>query len=174
MLKLSCETQWEEKIMELMKRCWHTQIETPVKEFDKPFLMAVEDVFTISGRGTVATGGVERGRLNLNERSWNRWSKTCKKTVVTGMEMFRKNLKEVSRFGDAGLFSLWCWKIRVSNVVKFWNQVQLFLTQNSKAQIYVLTKDKGGRHTPFFKNYKPQFYFRTTDVTGGVEFETGR
>ncbi|BAW18571.1 translation elongation factor Tu [Mycoplasmopsis bovigenitalium] len=170
---LAGEAQWEEKIMELMNAV-DTWIETPIKEFDKPFLMAVEDVFTISGRGTVATGRVERGRLNLNEEVEIVGLKQTKKTVVTGMEMFRKNLKEVQAGDNAGLLLRGVERSAIERGQVLAKPGSIVPHTEFQAQIYVLTKDEGGRHTPFFKNYKPQFYFRTTDVTGGVEFEAGR
>ncbi len=171
---LQGKPEYEENILELMNAV-DTWIETPVKDFEKPFLMAVEDVFTISGRGTVATGRVERGRLSLNEEVEIVGLKPTKKTVVTGIEMFRKNLKEAQAWWQRRSITSWCWKISLLNVDKFLlNQVLLFLMLNSKQSIYALTKEEGGRHTPFFVNYKPQFYFRTTDVTGGLEFEKGR
>ncbi|AIA29566.1 elongation factor tu [Mycoplasmopsis californica HAZ160_1] len=170
---LAGEPQWEEKIMELMNAV-DTWIETPVKEFDKPFLMAVEDVFTISGRGTVATGRVERGKLNLNEEVEIVGLKATKKTVVTGMEMFRKNLKEVQAGDNAGLLLRGIERSAIERGQVLAKPGSIVPHTEFSAQIYVLTKDEGGRHTPFFKNYKPQFYFRTTDVTGGVEFEAGR
>ncbi|MCS4536801.1 MULTISPECIES: elongation factor Tu [unclassified Mycoplasma] len=165
--------EYEEKIMELMNAV-DSWIETPVKEFDKPFLMAVEDVFTISGRGTVATGRVERGRLNLNEEVEIVGLRPTKKTVVTGMEMFRKNLKEVQAGDNAGLLLRGVERTAIERGQVLAKPGSIVPHTEFTAQIYVLTKDEGGRHTPFFKNYKPQFYFRTTDVTGGIEFEAGR
>ncbi|WP_029512648.1 elongation factor Tu [Mycoplasmopsis iners] len=173
--KLASEgnAEYEAKIMELMDAV-DTYIETPVKEFDKPFLMAVEDVFTITGRGTVATGRVERGKLTLNEEVEIVGLKPTKKTVVTGMEMFRKNLKEVQAGDNAGLLLRGIEKSQIERGQVIAKPGSIIPHTEFKAAIYVLTKEEGGRHTPFFKNYKPQFYFRTTDVTGGVEFEAGR
>ncbi|ADN68815.1 elongation factor Tu (EF-Tu) [Mycoplasmopsis fermentans JER] len=165
--------EYEDKIMELMNAV-DTWIQTPVKEFDKPFLMAVEDVFTITGRGTVATGRVERGRLNLNEEVEIVGLHPTKKTVVTGMEMFRKNLKEVQAGDNAGLLLRGIERAGIERGQVLAKPGTIIPHTEFTAAIYVLTKDEGGRHTPFFKNYKPQFYFRTTDVTGGVEFEKGR
>ncbi|QBF34714.1 elongation factor Tu [Mycoplasmopsis phocirhinis] len=170
---LKGNAEYEAKIMELMDAV-DSWIETPVKEFDKPFLMAVEDVFTISGRGTVATGRVERGRLNLNEEVEIVGLKPTKKTVVTGMEMFRKNLKEVQAGDNAGLLLRGVERTAIERGQVLAKPGSIVPHTEFTAQIYVLTKDEGGRHTPFFKNYKPQFYFRTTDVTGGVEFEASR
>ncbi|WP_029906117.1 elongation factor Tu [Mycoplasmopsis opalescens] len=170
---LKGSAQGEKYIEELMAAV-DSWIETPVKEFDKPFLMAVEDVFTITGRGTVATGRVERGRLNLNEEVEIIGFKPTKKTVVTGMEMFRKNLKEVQAGDNAGLLLRGIDRTSIERGQVLAKPGSIVPHTEFTAQIYVLTKDEGGRHTPFFKNYKPQFYFRTTDVTGGVEFEAGR
>ncbi|WP_027332905.1 elongation factor Tu [Mycoplasmopsis gallinarum] len=165
--------EYEEKIMELMDAV-DNYIETPVKDFEKPFLMAVEDVFTITGRGTVATGRVERGKLSLNEEVEIVGLKPTKKTVVTGMEMFRKNLKEVQAGDNAGLLLRGIEKSQIERGQVLAKPGTIVPHTEFKASIYALTKEEGGRHTPFFKNYKPQFYFRTTDVTGGVKFEAGR
>ncbi|WP_027120927.1 elongation factor Tu [Mycoplasmopsis lipofaciens] len=165
--------EYEEKIMELMDAV-DTYIETPVKEFDKPFLMAIEDVFTITGRGTVATGRVERGKLNINEEVEIVGLKPTKKTVVTGMEMFRKNLKEVQAGDNAGLLLRGIERSQIERGQVLAKPGSIVPHTKFQAAVYALSKEEGGRHTPFFKNYKPQFYFRTTDVTGGVEFEAGR
>ncbi|MGY5139690.1 elongation factor Tu [Mycoplasmopsis gallinarum] len=165
--------EYEDKIMELMDAV-DNYIETPVKDFEKPFLMAVEDVFTITGRGTVATGRVERGKLSLNEEVEIVGLKPTKKTVVTGMEMFRKNLKEVQAGDNAGLLLRGIEKSQIERGQVLAKPGTIVPHTEFKASIYALTKEEGGRHTPFFKNYKPQFYFRTTDVTGGVKFEAGR
>ncbi|QSF13927.1 elongation factor Tu [Mycoplasma sp. Mirounga ES2805-ORL] len=170
---LKGNAEYEEKIMELMNAV-DSYIETPVKEFDKPFLMAVEDVFTITGRGTVATGRVERGRLNLNEEVEIVGLKATKKTVCTGMEMFRKNLKEVQAGDNAGLLLRGIERTQIERGQVLAKPGSIVPHTEFQAKIYALTKEEGGRHTPFFKNYKPQFYFRTTDVTGGIEFEAGR
>ncbi|VEU75746.1 translation elongation factor Tu [Mycoplasmopsis maculosa] len=170
---LDGNAQWEGAIMELMGAV-DSWIETPVKEFDKPFLMAVEDVFTIQGRGTVATGRVERGRLTLNEEVEIVGLKDTKKTVVTGMEMFRKNLKEVLAGDNAGLLLRGVERSAIERGQVLAKPGSIIPHTEFEAAIYVLSKEEGGRHTPFFKNYKPQFYFRTTDVTGGLEFEAGR
>ncbi|WP_406616881.1 elongation factor Tu [Mycoplasmopsis adleri] len=170
---LQGKPEYEEKILELMDAV-DTWIENPVKEYDKPFLMAIEDVFTISGRGTVATGRVERGRLNLNEEVEIVGLKPTKKTVVTGMEMFRKNLKEVQAGDNAGLLLRGIERSAIERGQVLAKPGSIIPHTEFEAAIYVLTKEEGGRHTPFFKNYKPQFYFRTTDVTGGLEFEPGR
>ncbi|WP_025755090.1 elongation factor Tu [Mycoplasmopsis cricetuli] len=170
---LQGDAKYEDKIMELMDAV-DTYIETPVKEFEKPFLMAVEDVFTITGRGTVATGRVERGKLTLNEEVEIVGLKPTKKTVVTGIEMFRKNLKEAMAGDNAGLLLRGVNREEVERGQVLAKPGSIVPHTEFEAAIYVLKKEEGGRHTPFFKNYKPQFYFRTTDVTGGVEFEASR
>lgn len=170
---LQGDAKYEEAIMELMNAV-DTYIETPIKEFDKPFLMAVEDVFTITGRGTVATGRVERGKLELNQEVEIVGLKPTKKTVVTGIEMFRKNLKEAQAGDNAGLLLRGVNREDIERGQVLAKPGSIIPHTEFEAAIYVLKKEEGGRHTPFFKNYKPQFYFRTTDVTGGVEFEAGR
>lgn len=170
---LQGDAKYEDAIMELMAAV-DSYIETPVKEFDKPFLMAVEDVFTITGRGTVATGRVERGRLELNQEVEIVGLKPTKKTVVTGIEMFRKNLKEAQAGDNAGLLLRGVNREDIERGQVLAKPGSIIPHTEFEAAIYVLKKEEGGRHTPFFKNYKPQFYFRTTDVTGGVEFEAGR
>ncbi|WP_406614085.1 elongation factor Tu [Mycoplasma corogypsi] len=164
---------YEEKVMELMNAV-DSYIETPVKEFDKPFLMAVEDVFTITGRGTVATGRVERGKLQLNDEVEIVGLKPTKKTVVTGIEMFRKNLKEAQAGDNAGLLLRGVNREEVERGQVLAKPGSIVPHTEFEAAIYALKKEEGGRHTPFMKNYKPQFYFRTTDVTGGIEFTDGR
>lgn len=170
---LQGDAKYENAIMELMDAV-DSYIETPIKEFDKPFLMAVEDVFTITGRGTVATGRVERGRLELNQEVEIVGLKPTKKTVVTGIEMFRKNLKEALAGDNAGLLLRGVNREDIERGQVLAKPGSIIPHTEFEAAIYVLKKEEGGRHTPFFKNYKPQFYFRTTDVTGGVEFEAGR
>ncbi|MEA4134536.1 elongation factor Tu [Mycoplasma sp. 2045] len=170
---LEGDAKYEEKIMELMDSV-DSYIQTPVKEFDKPFLMAVEDVFTITGRGTVATGRVERGTLKLNDEVEIVGLKPTKKTVVTGIEMFRKNLKEAQAGDNAGLLLRGVNRDEVERGQVLAKPGSIVPHTEFEAAIYVLKKEEGGRHTPFLKNYKPQFYFRTTDVTGGIEFEPGR
>ena len=164
---------WGDKIMELMDAV-DTWIPDPVRETDKPFLMPVEDVFTITGRGTVATGRVERGVLHLNDEVEIVGVKEeTRKTVVTGIEMFRKLLDEAQAGDNIGCLLR---GIQRTDIVR--GQVVAkpgSVTCHTKftAQVYVLTKDEGGRHTPFFNNYRPQFYFRTTDVTGVCELPAG-
>ena len=165
--------EWGDKIMELMKTV-DEYIPTPERDTDKPFLMPVEDVFTITGRGTVATGRVERGTIHLNEEVEILGIKEAvKKTVVTGIEMFRKMLDE-GRAGDnigALLRGVNRDEIEKGQVLAKPGSVKCH--KKFTAQVYVLTKDEGGRHTPFFNNYRPQFYFRTTDVTGVCNLPEG-
>lgn len=170
---LNGDPEYEKGILELMEAV-DTFIQAPVRETDKPFLMAVEDVFTITGRGTVATGKVERGKLTVGETVEIIGFKPTKQTVVTGIEMFRKNLKEALAGDNAGLLLRGINREEIERGQVLAQPKSIVPYTQFKAAIYVLTKDEGGRHTPFFKNYKPQFYFRTTDVTGGIEFESGR
>ena len=164
---------WGDKIMELMDTV-DSYIPDPQRDTDKPFLMPVEDVFTITGRGTVATGRVERGVLHLNDEVEILGVKEeKKKTVVTGIEMFRKLLDEAQAGDNIGALLR---GVQRTDIVR--GQVIAkpgTVTCHTKftAQVYVLTKDEGGRHTPFFNNYRPQFYFRTTDVTGVITLPEG-
>ena len=164
---------WGDKIMELMDTV-DTYIPDPQRATDKPFLMPIEDIFTITGRGTVATGRVERGVLHGNEEvEIVGIHEDKKKTVVTGIEMFRKLLDEAQAGDNIGALLR---GIKREDIVR--GQVLCkpgSITCHTKftAQVYVLTKDEGGRHTPFFNNYRPQFYFRTTDVTGVCELPAG-
>ena len=135
--------------------------------------MAVEDVFTITGRGTVATGRVERGQITLNDEVEIVGLKETQKTVVTGIEMFRKLLNEAMAGDNAGLLLRGVERSAIERGQVLAKPGTIVPHQQFKAQVYALTKEEGGRHTPFFKNYKPQFYFRTTDVTGGVELPAG-
>ncbi len=170
---LQGDPEYEKGILELMDAV-DTYIEEPKRETDKPFLMAVEDVFTITGRGTVATGRVERGVLQLNEEVEIVGLKPTKKTVVTGIEMFRKNLKEAQAGDNAGLLLRGIDRSEVERGQVLAKPKTIVPHTQFEATVYVLKKEEGGRHTPFFHNYKPQFYFRTTDVTGGIEFKPGR
>ncbi|MGX9340487.1 elongation factor Tu [Mycoplasma sp. 128] len=170
---LQGDPKYEAAIMELMDAV-DTWIDEPPRETDKPFLMAVEDVFTITGRGTVATGRVERGKLQLNEEVEIVGLKDTKKTVVTGIEMFRKNLKEAMAGDNAGLLLRGIDRDDVQRGQVLAKPKTIIPHTEFKAAIYALKKEEGGRHTPFFANYKPQFYFRTTDVTGGIKFTDGR
>jgi len=148
-------------------------IDTPVREVDKPFLMSVEDVFTISGRGTVVTGRVERGKLNLNEEVEIVGIRPTVKTVVTGIEMFRKQLDYAEAGDNAGVLLRGIGREDVERGQVLAKPGTVTPHTKFKASVYILSKEEGGRHTPFFTNYRPQFYFRTTDVTGVIELPAG-
>ena len=166
-------SEWGDKILELM----HTvdeYIPDPQRDTDKPFLMPVEDVFTITGRGTVATGRVERGVLHLNDEVEIVGIKEeTKKTVVTGIEMFRKMLDEAQAGDNIGALLRGIQRTEIERGQVLAKPGTVTCHHKFTAQVYVLTKDEGGRHTPFFNNYRPQFYFRTTDVTGVCELPAG-
>ena len=144
-------------------------IPTPERDTDKPFLMSIEDVFTITGRGTVVTGRVERGRLNLNDEVEIVGIKETQKTVVTGIEMFRKQLDYAEAGDNAGVLLRGISREQVERGQVLAKPGSVTPHRKFKAEVYVLSKEEGGRHTPFFANYRPQFYFRTTDVTGVIE-----
>ena len=164
---------WGDKIMELMEVV-DTHIPDPERETDKPFLMPVEDVFTITGRGTVATGRVERGTLHLNdELEIIGIKEESKKTVVTGIEMFRKMLDEAMAGDNIGALLRGVNRDEIQRGQCLVKPGSVKCHSKFTAQVYVLTKDEGGRHTPFFNNYRPQFYFRTTDVTGVCQLPAG-
>ena len=148
-------------------------IPTPERQTDKPFLLAVEDVMTISGRGTVVTGRVERGTLKLNDEVEIVGIKPTKKAVVTGMEMFRKTLEEVRAGDNAGILLRGVDRSEVERGQVLAKPGSITPHTTFTAQIYALKKEEGGRHTPFFKGYRPQFYFRTTDVTGSITLKDG-
>ena len=148
-------------------------IPTPERDTDKPFLMSIEDVFTISGRGTVVTGRVERGRLNLNDEVEIVGLKETRKTVVTGIEMFRKSLDFAEAGDNAGVLLRGINREDVERGQVLAKPGSVKPHKKFKASVYVLSKEEGGRHTPFFSNYRPQFYFRTTDVTGVIELPQG-
>ena len=150
-----------------------TWIETPARDTDKPFLMPIEDVFTITGRGTVVTGRVERGQLKLNDEVEIVGLKATKKTVVTGIEMFRKQLDYAEAGDNAGVLLRGVSRDEVERGQVLAKPVTVTPHTKFKAQVYILTKEEGGRHKPFFTNYRPQFYFRTTDVTGVIELPQG-
>ena len=159
-------------IKKLMEAC-DTYFDVPVRDLDKPFLMSIEDVFTISGRGTVVTGRVERGQLHLNDEVEIVGLKPTKKTVVTGIEMFRKSL-DVAMAGDnAGALLRGINRDEVERGQVLAKPGSVTPHHKFTAKVYVLSKEEGGRHTPFFSNYRPQFYFRTTDVTGVIELPAG-
>ncbi len=148
-------------------------IDTPERDTDKPFLMSIEDVFTISGRGTVVTGRVERGRLNLNDEVEIVGLRETQKTVVTGIEMFRKQLDYAEAGDNAGALLRGISRDQVERGQVLAKPGSVTPHKKFKASVYVLSKEEGGRHTPFFTNYRPQFYFRTTDVTGVIELPAG-
>jgi elongation factor Tu len=150
-----------------------TYIPQPKRDVDKPFLMPVEDVFSITGRGTVATGRIERGVVKVQEEVALVGFNSDKKTVVTGIEMFRKLLDEGQAGDNAGLLLRGVAKEDVERGMVLAKPGTITPHTNFEAEVYVLTKEEGGRHTPFFKGYRPQFYFRTTDVTGSVELGAG-
>ena len=165
--------KWEEKVMELMDAC-DNWIPLPPRDIDKPFLMPVEDVFSITGRGTVATGRVERGVLHLNDEVEIVGIKEeTRKTVVTGIEMFRKLLDEAQAGDNIGALLRGVQRTDIERGQVLCKPASVKCHNKFTAQVYVLTKDEGGRHTPFFNNYRPQFYFRTTDVTGVCELPAG-
>jgi elongation factor Tu len=150
-----------------------TYIPVPEREVDKPFLMPVEDVFTITGRGTVVTGRVERGVVKTGEEVEMVGLGANKKTVVTGVEMFRKILDEGQAGDNVGLLLRGVAKEEVERGMVVAKPGSITPHTKFKAEVYVLTKDEGGRHTPFFNGYRPQFYFRTTDVTGSAQLPEG-
>ena len=169
---LEGDPEWEAKIDELMDAVdeW---IPTPERDNTKPFLMSIEDVFTITGRGTVVTGRVERGELKLNDEVEIVGLKDTQKTVVTGIEMFRKQLDFAEAGDNAGVLLRGISREQVQRGQVLAKPGTVTPHTKFEAQVYVLSKEEGGRHTPFFSNYRPQFYFRTTDVTGVVTLPEG-
>jgi elongation factor Tu len=169
---LEGDAAWVGKIEELMEAV-DTYIDNPVREIDKPFLMPVEDVFTITGRGTVATGRVERGTININTEIEIIGIHDTIKSVVTGVEMFRKLLDRAEAGDNIGalLRGITRDKIQRGQVLAKPGSVKPH--SKFQAQVYVLSKEEGGRHTAFFSNYRPQFYFRTTDITGVITLNEG-
>ena len=166
------DAKWEPKLGELMDAV-DAYVPTPKREVDKPFLMSVEDVFTITGRGTVATGRVERGVLKLGEEVEIVGLKDTKKTVVTGIEMFRKLLDEATAGDNVGALLRGVNREEIERGQVLAKPGSVKPHTQFKAQVYVLSKEEGGRHTPFVANYRPQFYFRTTDVTGVIKLPDG-
>jgi elongation factor Tu len=170
---LEGDEEWGAKVMELLDAC-DESIPEPTREVDKPFLMPVEDVFSITGRGTVVTGRVERGMIHTGEEiSIIGIKEKAQKSTVTGVEMFRKILDEGQAGDNVGLLLRGIKREEVER-----GQVVIKPGTNTphtefEGQVYILSKDEGGRHTPFFNNYRPQFYFRTTDVTGVVHLPEG-
>lgn len=162
----------EQAILDLMDAV-DSWIETPTRDTDKPFLMPIEDIFTITGRGTVVTGRVERGQLKLNDEVEIIGLRDTRKTVVTGIEMFRKQLDYAEAGDNAGVLLRGIAREDVERGQVLAKPGSVTPHKKFKCQVYVLTKEEGGRHTPFFSNYRPQFYFRTTDVTGTIELPAG-
>ncbi|GAA2028410.1 elongation factor Tu [Pseudokineococcus marinus] len=170
---LEGDAEWSDKLMELMNAV-DTAIPEPERDIDQPFLMPVEDVFTITGRGTVVTGRVERGKLNVNEDVEIVGIKETKtKTTVTGVEMFRKLLDEARAGENVGLLLRGIKREDVERGQVICKPGSIVPHTQFEASVYILSKDEGGRHNPFYSNYRPQFYFRTTDVTGVIELPEG-
>ena len=169
---LEGDPQWTPAIHELLDTM-DSYIPDPARETDKPFLMPVEDVFTITGRGTVATGRVERGQLNLNDELEIIGIHETQKTVATGIEMFRKLLDYALAGDNIGVLLRGINRDQIERGQVLAKPGSVHPHTKFKGQVYVLSKDEGGRHTPFFANYRPQFYFRTTDITGVIELPEG-
>ena len=169
---LEGDAAWGEKIMELMAAC-DKSIPEPKRELDKPFLMPIEDVFTITGRGTVVTGKVEQGKVHTGDEIEIVGLRDTQKTVCTGVEMFRKLLDEGHAGDNIGALLRGTKKEEVERCQVLCAPGSITPHTNFEGQVYVLKKEEGGRHKPFFNNYRPQFFFRTTDVTGTVELPKG-
>ncbi len=169
---LEGDPEAEAAIMELMDAV-DSYIPEPVRDVDKPFLMPIEDVFSISGRGTVGTGRIERGIVKINEEVEIVGIKPTRKTVVTGIEMFQKTLDQGQAGDNAGLLFRGVDKEELERGMVIAKPGTITPHTKFKAEVYILKKEEGGRHTPFFNNYRPQFYFRTTDVTGAVTLPEG-
>jgi elongation factor Tu len=169
---LNGEEKWEKTVNELMAAV-DSYIPLPKREIEKPFLMPIEDIFSISGRGTVVTGRIERGKVKVGEEIEIVGFRPTMKRVVTGVEMFRKLLDEGTAGDNVGLLLRGTEKEEVERGQVLAQTGSITPHTNFKAEVYILTKDEGGRHTPFFKGYRPQFYFRTTDVTGVAELPAG-
>jgi len=169
---LEGDENWEKTVLELMDAV-DTYIPTPARDIEKPFLMPVEDIFTIQGRGTVATGRVERGKVKVNEAVEIVGIRPTLKTVVTGVEMFKKLLDEGVAGDNVGLLLRGVDRKDIERGQVVSKPGSITPHTKFKAEAYVLTKEEGGRHTPFFTGYRPQFYFRTTDVTGVANLPTG-
>jgi elongation factor Tu len=169
---LEGDAAYEEKILELMKAV-DEYVPTPTRDLDKPFLMPVEDVFSIKGRGTVVTGRIERGVVKINDTIEIVGMTATKSTVVTGVEMFKKMLDEGQAGDNVGLLLRGIEKDDVERGQVLAKTGSITPHTDFEAEAYILTKEEGGRHTPFFKGYRPQFYIRTTDVTGSVELPSG-
>ena len=169
---LEGDAAWQEKIMELMAAC-DASVPMPVRDLDKPFLMPIEDVFTITGRGTVVTGKVEQGKVNTGDEIEIVGLRDTQKTTCTGVEMFRKLLDEGQAADNIGALLRGTKKEDVERGQVLCAPGSITPHTNFEGQVYVLTKEEGGRHKPFFNNYRPQFFFRTTDVTGTVQLPAG-
>ena len=169
---LEGDPEWQNAIWELMDTV-DTFIPEPARETDKPFLMAIEDVFTITGRGTVATGRVERGTIHMNDEVEIVGIRETAKTVVTGVEMFRKILDQAEAGDNVGILLRGTKREDIERGQVLCKPGSVTPHTKFEGQVYVLTKEEGGRHTPFFNNYRPQFYFRTTDITGTVMLPEG-
>ena len=169
---LNGEPEWVEKVMELMQAV-DTWIPLPPRDVDKPFLMPVEDVFSITGRGTVATGRIEAGRVKVGDEVQILGLGADRKSVVTGVEMFRKILDEGEAGDNVGLLLRGIDKNEVKRGMVICHPGQVKPHDHFKAQVYILKKEEGGRHTPFHNNYRPQFYIRTLDVTGEIKLPEG-
>src|SRR5215210_2773950 len=172
LLALNGEPEWEKTVDELMAAV-DSYIPTPARDTEKPFLMPVEDIFTIQGRGTVATGRIERGKVKVNEQVEIIGIRDTRTTVVTGVEMFKKLLDEGTAGDNVGLLLRGVERKDIERGQVIAKPVSITPHTKFKAEAYILTKEEGGRHTPFFTNYRPQFYFRTTDVTGVVQLPEG-
>ena len=168
----SADDEWAKPVLELIKNL-DEFIPEPVREVDKPFLMPVEDVFSIEGRGTVVTGRVERGKIKVNDEVEIVGLKDTQKTIVTGIEMFNKQLDEGIAGDNAGVLLRGVKKEDIERGQVLSKPGSITPHTEFEAEVYILTKEEGGRHTPFFTGYKPQFYIRTTDVTGDVTLPTG-
>ncbi len=169
---LEGDTEWQDKVLELMAAC-DEAIPEPERDTDKPFLMPIEDVFTIQGRGTVVTGKVEQGIVRVGEEIEIVGLRNTQKTTCTGVEMFRKLLDEGRAGDNIGALLRGTKKEEVERGQVLCKPGSITPHTNFEAQVYVLTKEEGGRHKPFFNNYRPQFYFRTTDVTGSITLPEG-
>jgi elongation factor Tu len=166
------DANWVSKIQELYEAL-DSFIPEPVREIDKPFIMPVEDVFSITGRGTVATGRIERGKIKVGEEISLIGFNSDKKSIVTGVEAFRKLLDDGQAGDNVGLLLRGIDKKDIERGMVLAKTGSITPHTKFEAEVYVLTKDEGGRHTPFFKGYRPQFYLRTTDVTGSIELPAG-
>jgi elongation factor Tu len=169
---LNGEAKWEKSVDDLMEAV-DKYIPQPERAVNLPFLMPIEDIFSISGRGTVVTGRIERGKIKVGEEAEIVGFRETRKTVVTGVEMFKKQLDEGLAGDNAGLLLRGIPKEDVERGMVLSKPASITPHTNFKGEVYVLSKEEGGRHTPFFKGYRPQFYFRTTDVTGVAELPEG-